>query len=52
MKDFKGYKRGINFGGWFSQCDNSEKRYDYFIKKEDFRRVARWGLDHVSIPVD
>ena len=52
MKDFKGYKRGINFGGWFSQCDNSEKRYDYFIKKEDFRRVARWGLDHVRIPVD
>ncbi|MDO4501182.1 MAG: cellulase family glycosylhydrolase [Erysipelotrichaceae bacterium] len=52
MKEFIGYKRGINFGGWFSQCDNTEKRYDNFIKKEDFRRVARWGMDHVRIPVD
>ena len=52
MKEFRGYKHGINFGGWFSQCDHSEKRYDNFIKKEDFRRVADWGLDHVRIPVD
>ena len=43
---------GINFGGWFSQCDHTEKRYDNFIKKEDFERVARWGFDHVRIPVD
>ncbi|MBR2577964.1 MAG: cellulase family glycosylhydrolase [Erysipelotrichaceae bacterium] len=52
MKEFSGYRKGINFGGWFSQCDHSEKRYDNFIKKDDFRRVARWGLDHVRIPVD
>jgi len=43
---------GINFGGWFSQCDHSEKRYDNFIKEADFERVARWGFDHVRIPVD
>ena len=52
MKEFNGYKHGINFGGWFSQCDNTEKRYDNFIKKADFKRVAGWGLDHVRIPVD
>ena len=52
MRSFEGYKHGINLGGWFSQCDNTEKRYDNFIKKEDLGRIARWGLDHVRVPVD
>lgn len=52
MKVLEGYTHGINFGGWFSQCDNTEKRYEYFVRRADFRRVARWGLDHVRIPVD
>lgn len=43
---------GINLGGWFSQCDHSVKRYDYFVRKDDFRRIASWGFDHVRIPVD
>jgi len=52
MKTLEGFTHGINFGGWFSQCDNTEKRYEYFIRRADFRRVARWGLDHVRVPVD
>ena len=52
MRAFKGYMRGINLGGWFSQCDHSEKRYDYFVRRDDFSRIARWGFDHVRIPVD
>ena len=52
MKKLYGYQRGINFGGWFSQCDNSEERYDSFIKEADFKTVKDWGLDHVRIPVD
>ena len=52
MREFKGYMHGINLGGWFSQCDHSEKRYDYFVRKDDFSRIARWGFDHVRIPVD
>ena len=52
MRIFEGYRHGINFGGWFSQCDNSEERYDSFIKDEDFSQVALWGLDHVRIPID
>ena len=52
MKRFEGYQRGINFGGWFSQCDNSEERYDSFIDEADFKTVKDWGLDHIRIPVD
>ena len=52
MREFKGYMHGINLGGWFSQCDHSEKRYDYFVRHDDFKRIASWGFDHVRIPVD
>ncbi len=52
MRKFAGFEKGVNFGGWFSQCDNSEKTYDTFITDEDFMKVRDWGLDHVRIPVD
>lgn len=52
MKKFEGFYRGIDFGGWFSQCDYSQDRFDNFIKKEDFARVASWGLDHIRLPFD
>lgn len=48
----KGFYKGVNFGGWFSQCDYSEERLDTFIKEEDFKTVKEWGFDHVRIPVD
>ena len=51
MKDF-GFYRGVNLGGWFSQCDYSEDRMDHFITEKDFEIIAGWGLDHVRIPVD
>lgn len=47
-----GIIRGINLGGWLSQCDYSDKRLNEFIQEEDFARIASWGLDHVRIPVD
>ena len=52
MKVLKDFRNGINFGGWFSQCDYSLDRFDNFIKEEDFKRVSEWGMDHVRIPVD
>ena len=52
MKDFTGYQHGIDLGGWLSQCDHTEERYDTFIKKEDLAVVQSWGLDHVRVPVD
>lgn len=51
MKE-KGFYRGVNFGGWMSQCDYSEDRLNNFIKEEDYRTVSEWGLDHVRIPID
>ena len=51
MKDF-GFYRGVDLGGWFSQCDYSEDRMDHFITEKDFKIIAGWGLDHVRIPVD
>lgn len=52
MKKFEGYKRGIDFGGWFSQCNYTEDRFDNFIKAEDFERVGSWGIDHIRLPFD
>ena len=51
MKDF-GFYKGVDLGGWFSQCDYSEDRMDHFITEKDFQVIAGWGLDHVRIPVD
>lgn len=48
----KGFHKGINFGGWLSQCDYSKERLDNFITEDDFRKVSEWGADHVRIPVD
>ncbi len=47
-----GIRKGINFGGWFSQCDYSEDTFNCFITEDDFKKVASWGFDHVRIPVD
>ena len=51
MKEF-GFYRGVDLGGWFSQCDYSENRMDHFITENDFKIISGWGLDHVRIPVD
>ena len=51
MKDF-GFWRGVNLGGWFSQCDYSRERLDHFITEKDLDVIAGWGLDHVRIPMD
>ena len=47
-----GIYRGVNLGGWLSQCDYSDERLNTFIVEADFARIASWGLDHVRIPVD
>ena len=52
MIEFTGYKRGINLGGWLSQCQHSEEHYRTFITEKDIGRISRWGLDHVRVPID
>ena len=48
----KGFYKGVNLGGWFSQCDYSEERLNNFITEADFKIISNWKLDHVRIPVD
>lgn len=52
MKEFKGYKKGIDLGGWLSQCDYSKDRLENFIKENDIETIASWGADHVRLPID
>ena len=39
MRAFTGFLKGINFGGWLSQCDHTKERYDTFITEKDFEEV-------------
>lgn len=53
MKRFEGYMRGINLGGWLSQCaEYSEGHYSSFITENDIKTISEWGLDHIRLPVD
>ncbi len=48
----KGFYKGINLGGWLSQCDYSENRLNNFITEPDFEKIALLGFDHVRLPID
>lgn len=52
MKEWIGYSRGINLGGWLSQCPLKQAHYNTFITEKDIETIASWGLDHVRLPVD
>lgn len=45
-------KRGINLGGYLSQCCHEKEHYDSFIEEQDIRQIAGWGFDHVRLPID
>jgi len=47
-----GFYKGINLGGWLSQCDYSDERLNGFITEKDIEIIASWGADHVRIPFD
>ena len=52
MRKFEGYTKGVNFGGWISQCDHTKEHYDEFIKEADFENAKNMGFDHIRVPVD
>lgn len=52
MKKLIGFNKGVDLGGWFSQCDYSKDTLDNYVKPEDFKIIASWGLDHVRLPID
>lgn len=52
MRSWSGFQKGVNLGGWLSQCNHTKERYDHFIGEEDIKILASWGLDHLRVPVD
>lgn len=44
--------KGINIGGYLSQCEHTDAHYESFISESDIRTISGWGFDHVRIPVD
>ena len=53
MSDFKGFRHGVNLGGWLSQVDDAtQEHFDTFITEADIQSIALMGLDHVRLPVD
>ena len=42
-------ERGINLGGYLSQCVHNTEHYDAFIQEEDIRKIASMGFDHVRL---
>ncbi|MCR5281859.1 MAG: glycoside hydrolase family 5 protein [Lachnospiraceae bacterium] len=53
MKEFKGFKKGVNLGGWISQFAKYDKaHFESFITEKDIENIASLGFDHVRVPVD
>ena len=53
MREFTGYRHGINLGGWLSQADGTTEDYfNTFITEADLSAIAAMGMDHVRLPVD
>ncbi len=52
MRIWQGFQKGVDLGGWYSQCDHTEAHYDGFITERDLERIRSWGADHVRVPID
>ncbi len=53
MKQFKGFMKGVNLGGWISQfAVYSEEHFSTYIQEKDIQRISEMGFDHVRVPVD
>ena len=45
-----GFYKGVNLGGWMSQCDYSPERLDGFITPADFALIADWASTTCASP--
>ncbi|MBR6968976.1 MAG: cellulase family glycosylhydrolase [Ruminococcus sp.] len=52
MKYLNGFNKGVNLGGWLSQCSYEKEHLDTFVGEKDFKVIASWGADHVRAPFD
>jgi endoglucanase len=49
----KALQLGVNLGGWISQyLAYDPQHFKTFITAEDIKRIAKWGMDHIRLPVD
>lgn len=44
--------RGVNIGGWLSQSKRRGGERSAFFTRDDVRRLAHMGFNHLRIPVD
>lgn len=52
MNTFEHYTKGVNVGGWLSQCCHTKEHYDTFIGEKDIEKIASLGVDHIRLPID
>lgn len=52
MLEWNGYIKGVNLGGWLSQCNYTEEHSKKFITEDDISKIAKWGFDHIRLPID
>lgn len=52
MREFTGFQKGLNLGGWFSQCSLEKNHFETFITEDDIQRIRSIGVDHVRLPID
>ena len=45
-------QRGTNISHWLSQSDRRGDARRAFFTRDDVRRLADWGFDHLRLPVD
>ncbi|NLW10493.1 MAG: glycoside hydrolase family 5 protein [Clostridiaceae bacterium] len=44
--------KGINIGGYLSQCSHQAEHYETFFTEEDVQKIQAWGFDHIRLPFD
>mgnify|MGYP000826286539 CR=1 FL=1 len=42
-------ERGINLGGYLSQCVHNTEHYDAFIQEEDIRKIASMAVSYTHL---
>ena len=52
LKNTINLKKGINLGGWLSQCEYTNEHYDSFIHENDIKNISEMGFDHIRVPFD
>lgn len=45
-------RSGVNLGLWLSQSDKRGLERENFIKEADFDSIAKFGFDHIRLPID